>query len=257
MDYFNHLPEANAPSEFRLAKPMPCSYFEDKTEQFLVALAPQGMKIGKTCASFLSRKGFRRSGIYQYRPHCPGCSRCISVRVRVKDFLADRSMLRCMKLNRKLKRTVKDVAFYPEQYELFLNYLSIRHKESSMNQMSPQDFIECLLLNTAPTQIAEYRDETNKLVMFSVEDLFDDGLSAAYTCYEPTMPRYSLGTFGILSQIKEAVRLNLPYVYLGFWIKEADNMKYKNRFQPLEVFYKGSWLSYEKYIEIDRSIKRK
>jgi arginine-tRNA-protein transferase len=42
-------------------------------------------------------------------------------------------------------------------------------------------------------------------------------------------------------QLAQARELNLPYVYLGYWIKESPKMAYKVNFQPLEARVKGHW----------------
>ena len=39
----------------------------------------------------------------------------------------------------------------------------------------------------------------------------------------------------------EARELKLPYVYLGYWIKESQKMSYKTNFKPLEARMKGVW----------------
>ena len=36
-------------------------------------------------------------------------------------------------------------------------------------------------------------------------------------------------------------RLNLPHLYLGYWIGESRKMAYKQAFQPLEALLEGEW----------------
>jgi arginine-tRNA-protein transferase len=38
----------------------------------------------------------------------------------------------------------------------------------------------------------------------------------------------------VVWHIREAQRLELAHVYLGYWIAESPKMSYKTRFQPLE-----------------------
>jgi arginine-tRNA-protein transferase len=51
----------------------------------------------------------------------------------------------------------------------------------------------------------------------------------------------SLGTYNILWQIARCVELDLPYLYLGYWIAQSRKMAYKVNFQPLQGLIEGSW----------------
>ncbi|MDE2422265.1 MAG: arginyltransferase, partial [Gammaproteobacteria bacterium] len=72
-------------------------------------------------------------------------------------------------------------------------------------------------------------------------DPLDDGISAVYTFYDPDENRRSLGTFSILQQIEWAKTNHLDYVYLGYWVPQAEKMRYKSNFLPLEVLLDGHW----------------
>jgi arginyl-tRNA--protein-N-Asp/Glu arginylyltransferase len=77
--------------------------------------------------------------------------------------------------------------------------------------------------------------------MVSVIDQIEDGLSAVYTFFDPEREKASLGTYGVLWQIDLARRLELPYVYLGYWIGATHKMAYKTQYQPLEGLINGHW----------------
>ena len=53
--------------------------------------------------------------------------------------------------------------------------------------------------------------------------------------------RRSLGTWAILWLVARARALNLPYVYLGYWVPESRKMSYKSRFRPSEILMGGMW----------------
>jgi len=35
--------------------------------------------------------------------------------------------------------------------------------------------------------------------------------------------------------------MNLPYLYLGYWIRKSRKMAYKAKFQPIEGLIGGEW----------------
>ena len=45
----------------------------------------------------------------------------------------------------------------------------------------------------------------------------------------------SIGKYSILSQIKIAKELNIPYIYLGYWIKNTILWVIKKQYKPFEI----------------------
>jgi len=83
--------------------------------------------------------------------------------------------------------------------------------------------------------------ETKKPVSVTVVDVFKDGISGVYTFFDPDYSDRSLGTNAVLEMIEVAKEQQLPYVYLGFWIKECQKMNYKTKFKPIEGFINDEW----------------
>ena len=86
---------------FFASTPEPCSYLDNRKS--ISAFANPHMDMDMGTYNKLIQHGFRRSGGYIYRPHCPHCQECISVRVPVKQHQYSRSEQRVIKRNADLK----------------------------------------------------------------------------------------------------------------------------------------------------------
>jgi arginine-tRNA-protein transferase len=109
-----------------------------------------------------------------------------------------------------------------------------------MDNDSRDQYSHFLLQSRVDTRLVEFRDN-GQLVMVSIVDYLPDGLSSVYTFFEPDRRSASFGTFNVIWQIEACRALGLPYLYLGYWIRESPKMAYKSRFAPIEGFIGGEW----------------
>jgi arginyl-tRNA--protein-N-Asp/Glu arginylyltransferase len=215
-----------------------CSYLPER--ESVSAFADPREAMSTHLYGMLAVHGFRRSGEYVYRPHCPSCQACIPARIPVARFRGNRNQRRNLRRNRDLTIVRRDDGFRREHFDLYHRYLDARHPEGEMANPTPEDYRRFLTSGWSDTHFVEFRLD-NHLVAVTVIDRLPQGLSAVYTFFSPEHATRSLGRYAILWQIQEAMRLKLPYVYLGYWIEGCRKMDYKLEFQPLEGLIGGEW----------------
>lgn len=221
-----------------LTAPYPCSYLPEHLARSQV-VTPNEL-VDDAVYSQLIRAGFRRSGLYTYRPLCDQCRACVAVRLLVDEFRPSRSQRRTWKRNQHLQASLRDQVFDGEHYKLYRHYQASRHAGGGMDQDSEEQYRQFLLQSGVTTLLVEFSDE-NALRMVSVVDVVEDGLSSVYTFFDPELPRAGFGTYNILWQVDLCRRLGLPYLYLGYWIADSEKMAYKKNFQPLQGLVDGQW----------------
>lgn len=215
-----------------------CGYYADRQTRNLVV--DPGAEHLDVIYDSLTASGFRRAGSLIFRPHCASCQACVATRIPVPDFKPSRQQKRVLAANSDLTISQRPARFRTETFGLYRRYLEARHKAGGMDNPSREDFENFLLSAWSRTFFMEFRLK-EQLVAVAVTDRLTSGLSAVYTFYEPNLPRRSLGTFAILSQLRLAAELRAQFLFLGYWIEGHPKMNYKTAFQPIEVFREGRW----------------
>lgn len=223
--------------KFGITQDFECSYIKGQQERLLICMEPIDTLKGHY--KQLIQAGFRRSGVQLYKPHCGECDSCQSIRVLCNRFTPSKSQKRLLNKNKDI--VVKWIEEERDDYyPLYEQYINECHRDGSMYPPSYDQyrcFFDCIWQR--PTYIEGRID--GKLVGVAVCDKVDDGLSALYTFFDPSLRSRSLGSYFILQQIKSCYEQNLPHLYLGYQIDECKKMNYKSKFTPHERFKEGQW----------------
>ena len=239
------LPYNNQTQSFEIitTAPYACSYIPFRLAQSEIINIHR--QINKTEFSFLLANGFRRSGEHIYRPACHDCGACISLRIKAQHFRLSRNQKRTFAQHQNLRVQQQGLIFNEEHFKLYCKYQSIRHPETSNEQDNLATYQSFILKSRTSSYLIEFYEPqlvgVDLLKMVSVVDVHDDGLSAVYTFYDPS-PGASYGSYAIMWQIQYVQSLDLPYLYLGYWIESSPKMRYKSRFGPHELFINNQWV---------------
>ena len=188
----------------------------------------------------LTEHGFRRSGGHLYRPHCDGCQACVPTRIPVAHFSPRRQQRRVRARNADLQIHVEPAVFNRRFYELYAGYIQGRHRDGDMFPPTADQFRSFLLSQWSNSVfLCSYLGD--ELLAVAVCDQLPEGLSAIYTFFDPGHPDRSLGTWSILQQIDFCRMAEVPYLYLGYWIRDSRKMRYKLDFRPVELYLDGHW----------------
>lgn len=193
----------------------------------------------------LLNAGWRRSGMSVFRPRCPSCSACQSLRLPVARFRPSRSQRRCASMNRGVvSLSVGFAEPSPEKLALYLAHH--RHHARAKGWPDPTSdraISHLSAFSACPYPVEEWLYRLGeRLVAVSYIDPLPDGLSGVYFFLDPDEHRRSLGTWIVLTMIERARELGLPYVYLGYFVEGCRSLAYKARFTPNQILGNdGQW----------------
>jgi leucyl-tRNA---protein transferase len=219
-----------------------CEYLPDRDWQLRYELVPQLRP-----ADYMQRlqQGWRRFGYALFRPDCPSCRMCQSLRVPVATFRSNRSQRRVWTRNqREVTVRVGAPALSQDRLDLWVRFH--RHGQETKGWPAETDGEPGDLLEN-PFRTEEWTYYVgDRLIAVAYVDALPEALSAIYCYYDPTERARSPGTFNILSLLASARERGLPHVYLGYYVAGCRSMEYKRKFRPNEVLGpNGTWESFD------------
>ncbi|KEI71753.1 arginyltransferase [Endozoicomonas elysicola] len=224
--------------KFYATQPHECSYLPE--EQATTLFMDPEILLDQQLCSDLAELGFRRSGQHIYRPHCSHCKACIPARIPVKLFMMRRTQRKTWNRNLSLMVDRVPASYQDEHYQLYERYINQCHQDGDMYPASVEQYSPFLVESPPFTSFYEFRLK-GQLLAVSVVDHLKTSLSAIYTFYDPDFSQRSLGKYCILWLIQEAKKLGLPYLQLGYWIRNCQKMNYKIEYRPVELYISQEW----------------
>jgi len=220
----------------------PCEYLPDRFSQLRYELVPHLRP-----ADYVQRvqQGWRRFGYAVFRPECPSCRMCQSLRVPVATFHPNSSQRRAWNRN---QADVSVRVGAPSLSRDRLNLWTSFHRHGHEMKGWPAEVAAdpgILLDNPFATEEWTYY-VGDRLIAVAYVDALPAALSAIYCYYDPAEGARSLGTFNILSLLASALERGLSHVYLGYYVAGCRSMEYKRNFRPNEVLLPdGTWEAFD------------
>jgi len=220
-----------------LSPPSPCEYLADRVWQLRHEVALQIRP-----HDYMNRlqEGWRRFGPVLFRPECPSCRMCESLRVPTNSFRPNQSQRRAWRRNEgEITIQIGSPSASPEKLDLFARFHQHGHREKGWPAETGPD-LWLFLQNPFPTEEWSYYLD-DRLIGVGYVDALPEGLSAIYFYHDPDERHRSLGTFNIMQMIEAARDRGLPHAYLGYYVEGCRSLEYKCRFRPNEVLRPGGW----------------
>jgi arginine-tRNA-protein transferase len=211
-----------------------CAYLPEKSVRMNYKYVSQA---SKAFATAVIQRGWRRFGKYFFHPICSGCNACKSIRIDVKNYKYSKSQRKAIKRNAQTKIIIQKPTLTQAHINLYNKYHAYKHQHDgwSHRNISQREYHENFVDGAHDFGKEVLYVIDGKLVGVDLIDVLDDGISSIYFYYDPDYARLSLGTYSLLYQIKLAKMLELPWIYLGYWVDECKAFAYKSKFQPEEI----------------------
>jgi len=211
-----------------------CSYFDDK-------ICDIRYKYMENCTAEeqikMLERGWRRFGNMHFVPECKECNECTTIRIDIEKFQFSKSQRRVLNKHKDTEVYVQKPTVTYEHIDLFNKYHDFMSGKKNWNKnvIDVQEYNNSYVngAHDYGKEILYFRDD--KLIGVALSDMLKDGMSAVYCYYDHDYEDLSIGQFSILAQISIAKQNKIPYLYLGYWIKDHFSMGYKERYKPFEV----------------------
>lgn len=214
--------------------PYACPYLPDRTASLTYRIL---IDISARDYEALLCRGWRRFGCEFFRPVCPSCTACRSLRVNLQDFTPSRSQQRTLARHAEVDVIVQQPTVTSDHIRLYNAYHADMHRRKGWPRQrhTPDTYYQHFLLGDWPFAREFLYVAQGRLVGVALADVTPNALSAIYFYHDPARRQMAPGVYSILQQIAYGRRAGLRHLYLGYWIAESASMAYKAQYRPHEI----------------------
>jgi leucyl-tRNA---protein transferase len=224
------------------APPSTCGYLPDRHWSL-----EYEMVVNLSAAEYteLLGQGWRRFGGMLFRPQCPSCRACQSLRVEAGGFAPNRSQRRAWKTNQgEIEVRIGAPSVSRAKLKLYDRFHEFQTDLKGWPEHPAKDadsYRESFVHNPEFTEEWCYYIE-GRLAGVGYADRLFDSMSAIYFFYEPDLRLRSLGTFNVLCLLEECSARKFTYLYLGYYVHGCRSLEYKGNFRPNQLRHPdGQW----------------
>ena len=213
--------------------PHPCNYLPAQTAVMDYRIVRE---ITPTAYHELLRRGWRRFGRSIFRPTCPNCTQCISLRLDLARFEPTRSQRRALAANENIRVVVQRPSLSRDHLQLFDRYHQFMagHRGWKEKETSPAHYYQGFVDGEWPFAREFLYFEGDHLLGVALVDVLPQAVSSIYFFYDPEWRPRSPGVYSIMKTAEVARQAGARHQYLGYWVGGCPSLSYKSNYHPHE-----------------------
>lgn len=185
---------------------------------------------------WMLERGWRRFGHLYFRPMCPACAECVSLRIPVATFAPSKSQRRAWKRCANLRVATKPPLVDDERLALYHAWHEMREQTRGWkpSRINAEEYTRTFS-EPHPCALEMGYYDGDRLVAVGFIDQTPQALSSVYFFYHPDTQPLGLGVASVLFEVEYARQRGLEHVYLGYRVRDCPSTAYKSQFQPHDL----------------------
>jgi arginine-tRNA-protein transferase len=211
----------------------PCGYLTDReaTMEYRVMT-----EVSPGELEWMLVRGWRRFGHLYFRPACPGCTECVSLRIPVDQFTPTKSQKRARRRCDHLHVVTRSPVVDDERLALYHAWHEMREKSRGwrVSRIGVEEYTRTFAEPHPCAREMDYYDG-DRLIGVGLIDETPSALSSIYFFYHPDVRELGIGIASVLFEMEYAQQRGLAHLYLGYRVRECPSTSYKSQFKPHDL----------------------